>query len=121
VIAVDALAAADVKRLNKTVQISSSGIEPGSGVKNARKAINSLTLGVPVIALGVPTVVDALSLGKGLLNHTEENEEYGDYFDMMVTPRDIDTVIESASRLLALAVNCSLQKNMEPEELLALM
>lgn len=121
VIAIDALAAADVKRLNKTVQISSTGISPGSGVKNARKALNEAYLGVPVIAVGVPTVVDALSLSKGVFGESQANEEYSEYFDMMVTPRDIDTVIESASRLLALAINCTLQKNLEPEELLALM
>lgn len=121
VIAVDALAAADVKRLNKTVQIASSGIAPGSGVKNARKALDSSLLGIPVIAVGVPTVVDALSLARGVFNFSEEKEKYSDYYDMMVTPRDIDTVIESASRLIGLAINCALQKNMEPEELLALM
>lgn len=121
VIAVDALAAADVKRLNKTVQISSSGISPGSGVKNARKALNSSFLGVPVIAVGVPTVVDAVSIARGVFGNSRVKEEYGDFYDMMVTPRDIDTVIESASRLLALAINCTLQKNLEPKELLALM
>ncbi|MCH5198451.1 MAG: GPR endopeptidase [Oscillospiraceae bacterium] len=121
VIAVDALAAADVKRLNRTVQIASSGISPGSGVKNARKALNSSSLGVPVVAVGVPTVVDALSLARGVLDIPNGEEKYRDFYDMMVTPRDIDTVIESASRLLALAINCALQKNMEPQELLALM
>lgn len=120
VIAVDALAAADVERLNRTIQISSAGIEPGSGVKNSRKALNKNSLGVPVIAVGVPTVVDAVSLAKGIINGKDEETE-SDFSGMMVTSRDIDTVIENSSRFLALSINCALQKNMRPEELLSLM
>ena len=62
VIVIDALAASSVERVNKTIQISNSGINPGSGIGNKRKEISKDTLGVPVIAIGVPTVVDAASI-----------------------------------------------------------
>lgn len=121
VIVVDALAAAGAERLAKTVQISSAGIEPGSGVGNARKALNRETLGVPVISVGVPTVVDALTLTGEAYDAAEPPPEARALSGMMVTPRDIDTVIDGASRLLALAINCALQKNMTPAALLGLM
>ena len=121
VIAVDALAAAGAGRLAKTVQLSSAGIEPGSGVGNARRALNRDTLGVPVISVGVPTVVDALTLTEEAYGETDPPPEAKALAGMMVTPRDIDTVIDGASRLLALAINCALQKNMAPAELLGLM
>ena len=62
VIAIDALASRSIERLNTTIQISDTGIHPGSGVGNKRKGLNESTLGVPVIAIGVPTVVDAVSI-----------------------------------------------------------
>ncbi|QQK75806.1 GPR endopeptidase [Salicibibacter cibarius] len=62
VVAVDALAARSIERVNATIQISDTGIHPGSGVKNARKQLNEETLGVPVIGIGIPTVVDAVSI-----------------------------------------------------------
>lgn len=62
VIAVDALAASSIERLNTTIQISDTGINPGSGIGNKRKGLNKETLGVPVLAIGVPTVVDAVSI-----------------------------------------------------------
>ncbi len=116
VVAVDALAAADASRLAKTVQLSSAGIEPGSGVGNARRALNETTLGVPVIAVGVPTVVDAVSLLGGEPDEAAVEAVAG----MMVTPREIDTVIDGAARLVALALNCVLQKKLGPEALLGL-
>ncbi len=121
VIAVDALAAAGTERLARTVQISSAGIEPGSGVGNARRALNRETLGVPVISVGVPTVVDALSLAKDVFNAPEAPDTSAGIARMMVTPRDIDTVIDGAARLLALAVNSALQKNLSAAELMGLM
>lgn len=120
VIAVDALAAGSVTRLVKTVQLSSAGIEPGSGVGNARRALTRETLGVPVIAVGVPTVVDAVSLAKDVFGEADPPENAA-YADLMVTPRDIDEVIDAAARLLALALNCALQKNLSARELLGLM
>ncbi len=117
VIAVDALAAAGAERLVKTVQIASTGISPGSGVGNARRALDEHTLGVPVVSLGVPTVVDALSLaGEAAPAGAGESPLSG----LMVTPRDIDAVIDSAARLLSLAINCALQKNLTPREILGL-
>ena len=62
VIAIDALAARSIERVNSTIQISDTGIHPGSGVGNKRKELSKETLGVPVIAIGVPTVVDAVSI-----------------------------------------------------------
>ncbi len=121
VVAVDALAAGSVKRLSKTVQITDAGIEPGAGVGNARTALNRDTLGVPVIAVGVPTVVDALSLSRDLWRGGEPNEENAALSGMVVAPRDTDTVIRSAARLLALSINLALQKTLTPELILSLM
>ena len=94
VIAVDALAARDSARLCATVQLSDTGLVPGSGVGNARAALQKRTLGVPVFCLGVPTVLDAGTLGgpRG----------------MIVTPRDIDAQVRFLGRVAADAVNLAL-------------
>lgn len=105
-IAIDALAAGDPERVGTTVQICDSGISPGSGVSNRRKELSRRTLGIPVIAIGVPTVVD----------YPRENDPE----PMMVTPREIDTVIENAARTIAMAVNCALQPELSLEDLMAL-
>ncbi|MBR5410219.1 MAG: GPR endopeptidase [Clostridia bacterium] len=118
VIAVDALAAGSVTRLGNNVQLSSAGVEPGAGVGNARKALSEKTLGVPVIAVGVPTVVDALTLAGDV--GTAPAGTDSPFASMMVTPRDIDAVIDSAARFLSLAVNLALQPSLTPEELLSL-
>lgn len=120
VIAVDALAAMELSRLGRTVQISDTGICPGSGVGNSRKEISKRLLGVDVIAVGVPTVVDAETLAEELAG-----KEHGAAADrsgvgMMVTPREIDSVIDHASDLMALSKNCALQKELSPEEICAL-
>lgn len=120
IITVDALAAMSVKRLAKTVQLCNTGIEPGSGVGNARSALNEETLGAPVIALGVPTVVDALSIARDVAGDID-GRAFEEYSLMMVTPRDTDVITRSAARLLALAINCTLQKNLSREELISLM
>ncbi len=119
VICIDALAAGSVKRLAKTVQISSAGIEPGSGVNNARRAVTHETLGIPVIGIGVPTVVDAASLVCDISGESTKKE--GEYTSLVVTPGNIDVVISSASRFLALAVNRALQIGLSAEELLNVM
>ena len=82
VIVVDALAAASLSRVNKTIQITDTGISPGSGVGNKRKELSYDTLGVPVIAIGVPTVVDAVTITSDTmeyilkyLNHKAEKKE----------------------------------------------
>ncbi len=118
VIVIDALASRKLSNLGRTVQLSDTGITPGAGVGNYRKTINKSTLGVPVISMGVPTVVD----GKTIVNDLTENTESisTDADEMMVTPRDIDTVIHRAAKLLALSINCALQPEFEPEMFLAL-
>ncbi len=122
VLTIDALAAGSVTRLAKTVQLCDTGIQPGSGVGNSRKAVNEETLGVPVIAVGVPTVVDAVSLAHDVLGAYEDcAEPPEEYAGMMVTPRDTDVITSSAAKFIALAVNCVLQKGLTREEIAALM
>ena len=122
VLTIDALAAGSVTRLAKTVQLCDTGIQPGSGVGNSRKAVNEETLGVPVIAVGVPTVVDAVSLAHDVLGAYEDcAEPPEEYAGMMVTPRDTDVLTSSAAKFIALAVNCVLQKGLTREEIAALM
>lgn len=118
VIVIDALAAAQLNRLGRTVQLTDTGITPGSGVGNSRSEISEKTLGVPVIAVGVPTVVDAVTLTKDITRTAEFNKNRDDSENMIVTPREIDTVIDRAAKLLALAVNCALQPDIEPQLLL---
>lgn len=113
VIAVDALAARSPERLGCTVQFSDTGIAPGSGVGNDRRALTKETLGVPVIGLGVPTVVDAESIVREATGVTPPDGRA-----MMVTPREIDLLIDRASRLLAMTVHAALQPAYSPLELL---
>lgn len=116
IIAVDALAARRVSRLGCTVQLSNTGISPGSGVGNARRELSRATLGIPVIAIGVPTVVDAQTLIYDLCGTTpQENNE-----NMIVTPREIDLMIDRAAELLSFAINISLQPDTDPEIIRAL-
>lgn len=119
VIVIDALAAAELKRLGKTVQLTDTGITPGSGVGNSRAEISEKTLGVPVIAIGVPTVVDAVTLTKDITENASFEGSCKESENMIVTPREIDTVIERAAELLSLALNCALQPEIEPEILLS--
>ena len=107
VIAIDALAAGDPARLCRSVQITDAGIVPGSGVGNARSAITAETLGVPVVAVGVPTVVDARTLCAALTGTAPEMEE-----DLFVTPRDIDRRVRDTARLVGYAVDLALQEGM---------
>ncbi len=117
VITVDALAARSVSRLGNTVQMCNTGIVPGSGVGNSRKEISERTLGVPVIAIGVPTVVDAATL---VSDYSGTNEVEDEAKTMMVTPREVDLMIERAAKLTSLAINCALQKGIKPEDMLIL-
>lgn len=104
VLTIDALTARSVDRLCTTIQITDSGISPGSGVGNRRAEISQGTVGVPVISIGIPTVVNASTIA---------GKESGDENDMIVTPKDIDSLIESASSTVALAVNCLLQPSVD--------
>ena len=114
IVAVDALAAREASRLCRAVQVTDAGIVPGSGVGNARSALNRETMGVPVVAVGVPTVVDAASLCAEL---TETDAPPAGSEDMFVTPRDIDARVREAARLVARAVNLALHPALTPEEL----
>ena len=133
VIAVDALAARNSKRLNRTVQIADTGINPGSGVGNHRAGMTEESLGVPVIAIGVPTVVDAATIANDTMEnfvHTLENSESlkgvgnalrscstGEKQEfikdlvaphlngMFVTPKDVDELVHHISHTIAEALN----------------
>ncbi len=113
VIVIDALAAKSVKRLGVTVQLSNTGITPGAGVGNARQEINEKTLGVPVISIGIPTVVEAATLIYDLTD--QKHKKNSDYGKMIVTPREIDTIIEHSARLLGLSLNRALQPEIDSE------
>ncbi len=119
VIAVDALAARSLSRLGCTVQLSDTGIAPGSGVGNNRRALCRETLGIPVIGLGVPTVVDAETVARDLTGTASETVSPRGCA-MMVTPREIDLMVDRASRLLAMTVHAALQPDYSPLELLAI-
>ncbi len=134
VIAIDALAARKIKRLGTTVQLSDTGISPGSGVGNNRKEISEKTLGVPVIAIGVPMVVDAATLTIDIMesvsNFVKEKtgnavgkfgsslspSEYalisealsGSGDNMIVTPNDVDAICEQATDIIADGINMAL-------------
>lgn len=116
-ITVDALASRRLERLGCTVQISNTGITPGSGVGNARKEISETTMGVPVIAIGVPTVVDASTLAYDLIGRENEPKTEPQGHKMMVTPREIDLLIERAARFVAFAVNKALQPQLDAEDM----
>lgn len=111
IIAVDALASRRPDRLCRTVQISDTGIIPGSGVGNSRQALSRDILGVPVIALGVPTVVDAATLTVDLAARAGaelDPESFGEDGRMIVTPRDIDKNVKDISKLLGYSLNLAL-------------
>ncbi|MCI8554752.1 MAG: GPR endopeptidase [Clostridiales bacterium] len=120
VIIIDALAARSTERLGCTAQLCDTGIAPGSGVGNNRPAITEETLGIPVIGMGVPTVVDARTVAMELTGREEAAEEVTPRgAQMMVTPREIDLIIRRASRLVAMAINAALQPEYSPLSLVA--
>ncbi len=124
VIVVDALAARSVHRLCTTVQITDTGIAPGAGVGNRRKELNQESLGVPVVAIGVPTVVDAATIIGDHLAHVLEKQGYSeeeiekfigeilteDTKNVMVTPKNIDESVNQISKDLAYVLNHCFQK-----------
>ena len=115
IIAVDALACSDLSRLGTTVQISDAGISPGSGVQNRRAELSCKTLGIPVIALGVPTVVDLHTIIR-----QAGAEAPAELPNMMVTPRNIDKLLHHAAKLLALGINLALHPQLSFEDAEAL-
>lgn len=125
VLAIDALASARLSRVCSTVQLADTGIVPGSGVGNHRNALNEETLGVPVIAVGVPTVVDAATLSIDVLEEAGVTDFDASMLKscapgVMVTPRDIDAQIERIARLLGCGINLALQPQLDFEALTAL-
>lgn len=114
VIVIDALAARSLERLGSTVQLSDTGICPGSGVGNARMEISRATLGVPVISVGVPTVVDINTL------LYDVGAEKSRDIDMIVTPKEVDMMIDRAAELLAVGINSSLQSSLSIEDIMGL-
>ena len=109
ILAVDALAARSVRRLCTTIQIADTGITPGSGVGNARKALNRETLGVPVIALGVPTVVDGSTLAREFGGGGEAQQELE---PVLVTPKDVDTLVTELAKVVGYGINACLQSGL---------
>lgn len=120
VIVIDALASRNTERLGTTVQLCDTGVSPGSGVGNRRKGINSETLGVPVIAVGVPTVVDALTMAADVFEKAGvdlPDMDFSEHRQMMVTPKEIDSLIDKAAHLIAMGINTALQKNLTAAEI----
>ena len=111
VIAVDALAARSRERLCATVQLGDTGLIPGSGVGNHRKAIDKTTLGVPVVAVGVPTVIAAHLLGDG---QPEDDP-------LFLTPRDIDGKVRELGRVIGYGVTLALQEGLTVEDVTGLL
>lgn len=121
VIAVDALASRSMERLCRTVQIADTGIVPGSGVGNARAALSRETLGVPVIALGVPTVVDAVTLAMDMAQSAGAKLD-GDALrqsagSMIVTPKEIDSNAAAISRLVGYGINLAMHDGLTVEDI----
>ncbi len=143
ILVVDALAAREAKRLNTTVQLCDTGITPGSGVGNSRAAFNAQRFGVPVLAIGVPTVIDALTMAYNTafavlhaaqtsngdtlscLQNLTASELYEAVESIMgqqvksltVTPKEVDFAMERISKVIAGGINLYLHKDMTVEEL----
>lgn len=141
VIAIDALAAASSYRMLTTVQLANTGIRPGSGVGNKRFGLNQETLGVPVIAIGVPTVVNASTIAGDTLDTLIEHAAFGRYFksmvelsasdrqkivgqvlpdmlgDLMVTPKEIDRLVQDIARIIAGGINQALHPHIDYENI----
>lgn len=138
VICIDALASRKTQRVNRTIQIGDTGISPGAGIGNKRMELSESTLGVPVIAIGVPTVVDAATLANDTIDLViddliDEATSGGEFYKLLqsldrsekqnliretlgvkmatlvVTPKDIDMVIDSVSKIIANGINIALQ------------
>lgn len=123
-VVIDALAARSLDRLGKTVQITDGGIAPGEGVGNRRPCLSKNTMGIPVIAVGVPTVVDGLTLAADLLGAEEAEKEELRHISrqppLTVTVREVDLLISRAARMLAMAINVALNPRFTPQEYLQL-
>lgn len=103
-IVIDALKSGSLKRLNKTIQLTDTGIHPGSGVANKREKLDKKSLGIPVIAIGVPTVCDI----RTIISENVENIDDTKIPDMIITPKEIDFVIDKMSDLISICINKTL-------------
>lgn len=128
IIAIDALASASSLNVGTTIQLSDTGINPGSGVNNRRSALNQKTLGVPVIVIGVPTVADSCSAAAEAVRNEALKENsviskeaaekiaeniLSDYSgEMMVTPKNIDAIVSRASVIISRAINMAVHKEL---------
>ncbi|SHI38333.1 spore protease [Clostridium cavendishii DSM 21758] len=146
VICIDALASRKLERVTRTIQIGNTGISPGAGVGNNRMQINEKNLGVPVIAIGVPTVVDAATIANDamdlvlddMIKQADKGKEFYDLLksidkneksklikellnpylgDLMVTPKEVDIVIDSVSKIIATGINIAIQPNLDMEDI----
>ena len=112
IIVVDALAARSTKRLNRTIQITNTGIHPGSGVGNHRSTLNDETIGNPVIAIGIPTVVDAATIVNDAVGRQYEDiplSNMSELANMYVTGKDIDEIIARLSFTVSEGINMALK------------
>ena len=122
IVAIDALASRRLARLATTVQLCDTGIYPGAGVSNRRSELSKETLGVPVISIGVPTVVDAATLAYDLLGKDADEQAAaallaGDGKDMFVTLKESDVITKQTARLLGFAINRAFHGDMSVEEM----
>ena len=116
VIVIDALCARSRHRLCATVQLCDTGLRPGSGVGNHRAAIDSSTLGVPVIAIGIPTVIAGNSLARELGGPSEQ-----DLSDLFLTPRDVSSRVNELGRLLGYSISAALNPSLTVEDISGLL
>ena len=134
ILCIDSLAARDSARIGCTVQISNTGIQPGSGVGNHRRPLTKESLGVDVIAVGVPTVIYAATLARDafalLAGEDQQEEALGamerelrntDLGNLIVTPRDIDAIVKNCATLIAGGINRALQPNLTSTEIAEMM
>lgn len=145
VIAIDALSSRSVDRISRTIQLCDTGISPGAGVGNKRKELSQNTLGVPVIAIGVPTVIDAAQIARdsltgsirNILKQTDNNtDKYKAFYSFLeeaeenvndflpdnlgaffVTPKDVDSLIEKTSKIVANGINLALHDDISFDDI----
>ena len=122
IVAIDALASRRLARLATTVQLCDTGIYPGAGVSNRRSELSAETLGVPVISIGVPTVVDAATLAYDLLGENADEKTAaallaGDGKDMFITLKESDVITKQTARLLGFAINRAVHGELSVEEM----
>ena len=136
VIAIDSLAARAVGRVGSTVQLTDTGIQPGSGVGNHRSALTKETLGVPVIAVGIPMVIYAAAIVRDAFERlcsdtSEDDADAGEHFseeflkqsigEMIVTPREIDSLVADAAAMLSRGINRALHTGLSDQDILNMM